>query len=142
MSDVAFYKHIAGHLREVSLAVLPQGSYSSDNERESDTSADNLSSPSDDAHDFEDGPVDHHKSKPIMLPEKLREAMDGYIPFYWEFFHPKYPILHRPSFGGAHDDALLCVMAAIGTQYMGSDEDSNRGIQLHKAAWAELQSVC
>ena len=41
-----------------------------------------------------------------------------YLDNYWRLFHPSFPILHKPTFGGVNESPMLkAAMVAIGAQY-------------------------
>lgn len=71
----------------------------------------------------------------------ILNAVPSYIEVYWKHAHPGLPIVHRPSFEMAGEEALRYAMAALATQYLNSKEDRIRGSQLHEYAWQEAKRV-
>lgn len=68
-------------------------------------------------------------------------AVPAYIEIYWQHSHRSLPIVHRPSFEVASEDALRYAMAAMATQHLNTREDRIRGSQLHEYAWQEAKRV-
>lgn len=71
----------------------------------------------------------------------ILNAVPTYIGIYWKHMHRALPILHRPSFDMAGEEALRYAMAALATQHLNSMEDRIRGSQLHEYAWQEAKRV-
>lgn len=71
----------------------------------------------------------------------ILNAVPSYIGIYWKHVHRALPILHRPSFDVAGEEALRYAMAALATQHLNSMEDRIRGSQLHEYAWQEAKRV-
>lgn len=71
----------------------------------------------------------------------ILNAVPSYIEIYWKHMHRSLPIVHRPSFEVASEEALRCAMAAMATQHLNSKEDRIRGSQLHEYAWQEAKRV-
>jgi hypothetical protein len=59
--------------------------------------------------------------------------LDSYLSSYWLYFHPLFPIVHRPTFDRTEDSLLRIAMAAIGTQYHDSPEARMKGSELNEA---------
>lgn len=71
----------------------------------------------------------------------ILNAVPSYIEIYWKHAHHALPIVHRPSFEMAGEEALRYAMAALATQHLNSMEDRIRGSQLHEYAWQEAKRV-
>ena len=141
-SDIVYYRHVADHLREVSLAALPQASYSSDN-GDSETSDGSSEEPSEPfnllSRESHAGLID--TSGVWRLPEDTCRAIPGYVSMYWKHFDPGLPILHRTWTVSTTNDALRCIMAAVGAQYCPGKADRIRSAQLHEFAWQQAIKV-
>lgn len=71
----------------------------------------------------------------------ILNAVPSYIEIYWKHAHRALPIVHRPLFEVAGEEALRYAMAALATQHLNSMEDRIRGSQLHEYAWQEAKRV-
>lgn len=84
---------------------------------------------------------------PVALSREARGAVPAYLEVYWDKFHAKYPVIHRPTFENAsgfvpeHLDVLQSAMAAIATQFLEHQEHRNTGNQLHAYAWNKSKMV-
>lgn len=68
-----------------------------------------------------------------MSMSGAQPQLDVYLSSYWKFFHPLFPIIHRPTFEHAEDDLLRIAIAAIGTQYHDTPEARTKGSELNEA---------
>lgn len=68
--------------------------------------------------------------------------LDNYLSSYWQYFHPLFPIVHRPTFDHTDDSLLRTAMAAIGTQYHDSLEARSKGSELNEACRKGIDLVC
>ncbi|KAE9378029.1 hypothetical protein N431DRAFT_171451 [Stipitochalara longipes BDJ] len=69
----------------------------------------------------------------IMSSLGSQPQLDAYVSSYWKYFHPLFPIIHRPTFDRTGDNLLRLAMAAIGTQYHDSYEARTKGSELNEA---------
>jgi hypothetical protein len=67
--------------------------------------------------------------------------LDTYLSSYWKYFHPLFPIIHRPTFDRTEDNLLKIAMAAIGTQYHDSYEARVKGSELNEACRKGIELV-
>ena len=67
--------------------------------------------------------------------------LDTYISSYWKYFHPLFPIIHRPTAERTEDNLLKIAMAAIGTQYHDSYEARTKGSELNEACRKGIELV-
>jgi hypothetical protein len=66
---------------------------------------------------------------------------DIYVSSYWQYFHPHFPIIHRPTCNYIEDSLLTYAMAAIGTQYQNSPEARTKGIELNETCRKNIDLV-
>lgn len=69
----------------------------------------------------------------MMASYGAQPQLDIYLSSYWQYFHPLFPIIHRPTFDRTDDNLLKIAMAAIGTQYYDSAEARTKGSELNEA---------
>ena len=67
--------------------------------------------------------------------------LDLYLSSYWQYFHPLFPIIHRPTFDRTEDNLLNIAMAAIGTQYHDSPEARTQGSEFNEACRKGIELV-
>jgi Fungal specific transcription factor domain len=69
----------------------------------------------------------------VMALYGAQPQLDIYLSSYWQYFHPLFPIIHRPTFDRTEDNLLRIAMAAIGTQYHDSVEARTKGSEFNEA---------
>ncbi|KAI0141688.1 hypothetical protein GGR57DRAFT_401098 [Xylariaceae sp. FL1272] len=74
-----------------------------------------------------------------VLSPAVRNAIPHYLDVYWKRFDHLFPLVHRRSLETAADDVLRCAMAAVGTQFLSSEEDRVNGNHLHQFASQEAR---
>ncbi|KAG9237562.1 hypothetical protein BJ875DRAFT_481202 [Amylocarpus encephaloides] len=67
------------------------------------------------------------------IPFQPSQNLSLYIDTYWQKFHPRFPIIHRPTHDSAEGSLLTTAMAAIGTQYHHTREARIKGSELNES---------
>lgn len=81
---------------------------------------------------------DHHYSD---LPNSAKEdhsTQSTHMAAYFEYFHPSFPLLHRPTIGDDTPRLLRDIIAAIGSLYTAqtlSEEDAATCVQWSQGLW-------
>jgi hypothetical protein len=68
-------------------------------------------------------------------------AIPRYLDVYWKRFDIFFPLVHRWSLENSADDLLRCAMAAVGSQFLRSEEDRTNGELLYDFVHREFQLV-
>jgi hypothetical protein len=67
---------------------------------------------------------------------------EQYLNNYWRLFHPTFPVVHRPTFGGMNSSPLLCAaMIAINGQYSTDANTKRTSRLLHDRCIKLLEKV-
>ncbi|KAF4637838.1 hypothetical protein G7Y89_g252 [Cudoniella acicularis] len=74
-----------------------------------------------------------HTSMALASKLPQQPQLDAYLNSYWQYFHPLFPIIHRPTFNSADDPLLCSAMVAIGTQYHNTPEARTKGSELNES---------
>jgi Fungal specific transcription factor domain len=65
-----------------------------------------------------------------------------YLDNYWRLFHPSFPIIHKPTFGGVNESPILkAAMLAIGAQYTDDAAAKAKSRSLHDRCLKLLDQV-
>ncbi|KAI1816243.1 hypothetical protein GGS20DRAFT_245829 [Poronia punctata] len=73
-----------------------------------------------------------------LKPAQLN-AIPRYLDLYWKRFDTLFPLVHRWSLKNTVDDTLRCAMAAVGSQFLQSEEDRSNGEILHSFVYGEVR---
>lgn len=75
-----------------------------------------------------------------LKPAQLN-AIPRYLDVYWKRFDTFFPLVHRWILENPADDLLRCAMAAVGSQFLQSEEDRTNGELLYDFVHREFQLV-
>lgn len=81
-------------------------------------------------------PGQHYGMSEFARPYPFEQWLNN----YWRFFHPTFPIVHRPTFAGIKAPSMLrAAIAAIGAHYSNDGENARK---IHERCVELLVKVC